>query len=140
MGITFSRISLCLSAQDLTFSSLHSVDASSYLRSIPSPEQGASQRTISNTESNISRIFAVSSDVTIAFFTPRRSRLLTMIFARFGTYSFARINPVSPIRLASCDVFPPGALQESSTHAPSGMSIAFTVAIAPGSWTYIIPE
>ena len=129
-----SNISFCLAAHIFTWSSLHCFTASSSLRNIPSPEQGASTAIRSkNCTKNFARLPA-SSFVTTQFPTPIRSMFWERIFARPGWISLDRRKP-SPFNLEAMWLdFPPGAAHRSSMFSPGFGSKSSTTAIALGSW------
>ena len=128
-----SRISSCLSAHSCTFSGDHSRVASSFLRNIPSPEQGASTRMQSKYSTKISDSFWGVSLVTQALRTPMRSIFSDKILARAGWISLQTSSPSPPKAPAIWVDFPPGAAHRSSTRCPGCTPSKVTGAIALGS-------
>ena len=132
----FSRISFCLLTQRMTFSKLHSLAASGFLRNIPSPEQGASTRILSKEASNLAASLPLSSFKTTVCRSPIRSTFLARILALSGTNSLLIKMPPPPLLLILqeiCTVFPPGAAQRSSTQSPGCGSRSETGSMALGS-------
>ena len=79
-----SRIAACRSAQSRMFSILQPVSAASSFRNIPSPEHGASTRTLSKNAGKCSASAAGSMFVTTACRIPIRSTFWERILARCG--------------------------------------------------------
>ena len=129
-----SKISACLAAQFSTFSGLHSSQASSFLRNIPSPEHGASTKMRSKYSRKLSESFCGVSFVTSALHTPMRSMFSDRIFALAGWISLQTISPSPCMEHAICVLLPPGAAHRSKMRSP-GSAIRYSAgAIALGSW------
>ena len=109
---TFSIISRCRAAHCDTRPSLHCRRASSSLRIIPSPEQGASTATMSKARCILRNTF-VSPQHTAALGAPHLLMFSLRIFAREGTNSLATTKASSDRAPRAAVVFPPGAAQLS---------------------------
>ena len=128
-----SRMPSCLSAQSCTFSGLHSSQATSFFRNIPSPEQGASTRIRSKYSSKISARCSGVSFNTQALRMPMRSTFSESIFALAGWISFVTSSPSPSIADAIWVLFPPGAAHRSRIRSPGCGDSSVTGAMALGS-------
>ena len=116
-GHASRTIESCRVAHIFTASSLQSSRATSSLRNIPSPEQGASTATTSNQPSNCAKCSGALL-VTNTLPIPHLRTLSAKTLARERTYSFATTNPSSPTAVEYMVVLPPGAEHISKTRLP----------------------
>ena len=122
-------------AQWPTRAGLYCAAAAASLRNMPSPEQGASTSTRSNTPGSAAARRAVSSLVTTALVTPMRSRFWRSTLARAGSYSLASSSPCPASAAASWADLPPGAAHRSATNIPGRTPSSAAGAAALGSCT-----
>ena len=89
-------------------------------RRVPSPEQGASRRILSNLNpvfSSFAQRAIASILVTMVLVAPQRSRFAARIFILSSFISLAMSVPLFCIAAAICVVFEPGEAQRSRTNS-----------------------
>ena len=114
-------------------SKLHCSTARSSLRNIPSPEHGASHRTISKNSGNALEISFGSLFNTIVLALPQRSIFSNKIRERVGCISLATSKPSCSSISEICVDFDPGAAHISKTFIPGLGSKIVTAELALGS-------